>query len=266
MKEDVNKFLDDKGRIKIWPTKRDKKALVLEYLAEKFEFEKNYSEKEVNSIIISWHTFEDYFLLRRELIEQKLLLRTKDGSSYWKASLKDKYIYKLDNNDEIIIRQFSNKDSISEITHLLHRAYKVLGDMGLKYLATHQSEEVTLNRIKEAYATFIAIYNNRIVGTISLYGPKYNDIGKWYSQSFVAKFGQFAVEPKLQKYGIGSKMLEIIEEKAKEIEGVTEIALDTAESAEHLIAYYSKKGYRDVELIKWDVTNYRSRVLSKKLS
>lgn len=80
----IERFLDDKGRIKIWPAKKDLKAEILSYLASKFEYNYVYNEKEVNSIINEWHTFEDYFLLRRGLIDYKLLFREKDGSKYWR--------------------------------------------------------------------------------------------------------------------------------------------------------------------------------------
>ena len=80
----LNKFLDEEGKIKRWPKQKDYKRLVLEYLASRFEYNRKYSEKEVNAIIQQWHTFEDYFLLRRELIESRLMLRTRSGSEYWR--------------------------------------------------------------------------------------------------------------------------------------------------------------------------------------
>ncbi len=48
-------------------------------------------------------------------------------------------------------------------------------------------------------------------------------------------------------------------------EGACEIALDTSEHAHHLISMYQNRGYRFVEYAQWDVTNYRSVVLSKTL-
>lgn len=82
--EDVKKFLDKDGKIKTWPAKMNSKLEVLKYLASKFECDINYKEKEVNDLIEKWHTFGDYFLLRRGMIENKLLLRTTDGSKYWR--------------------------------------------------------------------------------------------------------------------------------------------------------------------------------------
>ncbi len=77
-------FLDNQGKIKHLPSKGQAKRAVLAYLAEKFVYDRSYTEKEVNSIIDQWHTFGDYFVLRRELIDHKLLCRTNDGVKYWR--------------------------------------------------------------------------------------------------------------------------------------------------------------------------------------
>jgi hypothetical protein len=82
--EIIEKFLDEKGKIKIWPAKKDAKIEILKYLSTKFEYEIFYSEKEINAIIENWHSFNDYFLLRRGMVDYKLLCRTRDGSKYWK--------------------------------------------------------------------------------------------------------------------------------------------------------------------------------------
>ena len=84
MSDRIVRFLDGEGRIKIWPSKMDMKNEVLAYLADKFESGRVYCEKEINMTINAWHTFNDYFLLRRGLIDAKLLFRTRNGSSYWK--------------------------------------------------------------------------------------------------------------------------------------------------------------------------------------
>ncbi|MBS4535238.1 DUF2087 domain-containing protein [Clostridium sp. D2Q-14] len=78
------KFLDEQGRVTSWPAKRALKIEVLKYIAEKFEEDREYKEKEVNNIIDQWHTFGDYFMLRRGMIDYKFLLRKRDGSMYWR--------------------------------------------------------------------------------------------------------------------------------------------------------------------------------------
>ena len=82
--EKIDRFIDNEGRIKIWPKKKEVRVEILKYLVTKFQYDYLYSEKEVNSIIMKWHTFEDYFLLRRSLIDYKFLSRKKDGSEYWR--------------------------------------------------------------------------------------------------------------------------------------------------------------------------------------
>ena len=76
-------FLDDKGKIQQLPVPDRTKVPVLEYLAGKFEPGRDYSEKEVNKIIDTWHTFNDYFILRRLLVDYGFIGRVPDGSKYW---------------------------------------------------------------------------------------------------------------------------------------------------------------------------------------
>lgn len=85
MSDDINRFLDEEGRIKSWPAKRILKSEVLRYLSDKFEYGQDYTEKEVNHIISNWHTFNDFFLLRRGLIELGFFSRTENGSKYWRV-------------------------------------------------------------------------------------------------------------------------------------------------------------------------------------
>ena len=84
MTQGIERFLDEEGRLKQWPAKQAMKAEACKYLAEKFAFDTDYTEQEVNAIVASWHTFGDYFLLRRALVENGDLCRKPDGSRYWK--------------------------------------------------------------------------------------------------------------------------------------------------------------------------------------
>ena len=88
-KEEVMRFLDEEGKIRVYPSKRKKKIYVLEFLIEKFEMNRKYSEKEINEIIDNSHTFNDICILRRELIDNKLLGRERDGSVYWRIDKKN---------------------------------------------------------------------------------------------------------------------------------------------------------------------------------
>lgn len=84
---DINRFLDEKGRLKTWPAKKEMKIEALKHIATKFEIGRSYTEKEVNAIIELWHTFNDYFLIRRDLVDYHFLSRTRNGSAYWKEEI-----------------------------------------------------------------------------------------------------------------------------------------------------------------------------------
>lgn len=167
------------------------------------------------------------------------------------------------NLSDITIRPISEKDSIDELTELLHRSYKQLADMGLKFVATHQDSEITSRRISRGNC-FIAEYQSQIIGTVCLYLPGTVDKFEWYRTDGVALFGQFAVEPDCQDEGIGTLMVKHLEEFACK-NRMAELCLDTAESAEHLIDWSKKLGYRFRDYVDWDATNYRSVILSKNL-
>ena len=81
--KELKRFQDDQGRITLFPSKTRNKIIALLYLSTKFKQEIIYSEKEVNDIIEQHHTFQNKWLLRRELVDRGFLQRKKDGSAYW---------------------------------------------------------------------------------------------------------------------------------------------------------------------------------------
>jgi len=164
---------------------------------------------------------------------------------------------------DVTIRPLKPEDSIEELTLLLHRAYKRLADMGLNYLATYQDSATTQKRVDRGQC-FVAVYNGRIIGTINFYNSDAIGGSAWLERDDVAEFGQFGIEPKYQKCGLGSHMVAFVENHAREL-GVKELALNTSENAGHLIAWYEKLGYRFIEYVDWAITNYRSVVMSKTL-
>lgn len=163
----------------------------------------------------------------------------------------------------ILIRPLQPSDSLAALTTLLHEAYERLARMGLQYMATHQTEATTRERIAQA-TCLVAVLDGRICGTILFRCSKQTAGCPWYDRPEVASLGQFAVDPAIQAQGIGLRLLKAVESLAA-ASGCREIALDTAEPAVHLIEWYSRMGYRFVEYAQWSHTNYRSVILSKTL-
>jgi len=81
---DLRRYVDEAGRVVVWPGKRKVVLLVLEYLAALFESGRFYSEKEVNQVL-SWYLIcLDYATVRRDLCDLRYLGRERDGSRYWR--------------------------------------------------------------------------------------------------------------------------------------------------------------------------------------
>jgi hypothetical protein len=81
---ELRRIFDDEGRLTMWPAKLKKKLLALEWIAEHFEFDREYTEREVNDLLNRLHTFEDWAILRRELYDRRFFGRESDGSRYWR--------------------------------------------------------------------------------------------------------------------------------------------------------------------------------------
>ncbi len=198
----------------------------------------------------------------------------------------------------VVVRRLRPADSLTELTHLLHRAYAKQVKLGLHALASHQTPEITRKRVGKGEC-FVAVASeplastspersdgsglvpggadilsarsgsDRLVGTIMFQEPSWGGGGgapesgpRWFRRPDVCNFSQFAVEPALQSAGIGRLLLDAVERRAREL-GMAELALSTAEPDTDLVAYYRRRGFREVERFDWGVTNYTSLIMSK---
>jgi GNAT superfamily N-acetyltransferase len=169
----------------------------------------------------------------------------------------------LSDGPTLLIRPIAPIDSLDELTDLLHRAYRPLADMGFRFVATHQTPDVTAKRIAGAHC-WVVTQGPRLAGTITLSEPdrKRDSPCDYYRRPGVWTCNQLAVDPPLQRRGVGGALMDLVETAAAQ-SGASEIALDTAEGAAHLIRSYQSRGYRQVGHVRWSSTNYRSVILSK---
>ncbi len=75
-------FFDANGQIVRLPAREKGKIIVMTILAKAFEAGKEYTEKEVNEILMA-RCPKEYVLMRRYLIDYGILERTRDCSRYW---------------------------------------------------------------------------------------------------------------------------------------------------------------------------------------
>ena len=69
------------GKLKAIPAQQKKKRVILEVIAQTFEYDRIYSEREVNIIIADFH--DDFCTIRRDMISEHLLER--DAKGYWRV-------------------------------------------------------------------------------------------------------------------------------------------------------------------------------------
>lgn len=78
----LRNFLDSNGKLTAFPAKRKMKLYALLYLSQKIPADTDLSEREINDILLDWHTFADPATLRRELYDYRFLDRSRDGKVY----------------------------------------------------------------------------------------------------------------------------------------------------------------------------------------
>ena len=89
--EDVRKvlknFLNTDGSLKQIPPQGNKLLIILNFIVDAFAFDTNYTEKEVNAVLIERMNpiFKDYAIIRRELYDNGYLDREPNGSRYWRT-------------------------------------------------------------------------------------------------------------------------------------------------------------------------------------
>jgi hypothetical protein len=74
-------FLVD-GRLIRWPAKYSRQLVAAQWLADQLDPDAILSERELNERLNELHTFSDAAMLRRYLVDLRLLDRSADGSRY----------------------------------------------------------------------------------------------------------------------------------------------------------------------------------------
>jgi len=78
----LRNFLNADGKLTAFPAKRKMKLYALLYLVQKIPADTDFTEREINDILLDWHAFADPATLRRELYDYRFLDRSRDGKVY----------------------------------------------------------------------------------------------------------------------------------------------------------------------------------------
>lgn len=80
--EKAARHFDAKGRLQRWPARESQAVLCLFVLWSRIPAGVSFTEREISELLDEWHTFGDYALLRRALVDYGLMSRTVDGRKY----------------------------------------------------------------------------------------------------------------------------------------------------------------------------------------
>ena len=83
----LRNFLNADGKLISFPAKRKMKLYALLYLSQNIPADTDFTEREINDILLTWHTFADPATLRRELYDYGFLDRRRDGKVYRLAQM-----------------------------------------------------------------------------------------------------------------------------------------------------------------------------------
>jgi ribosomal protein S18 acetylase RimI-like enzyme len=144
---------------------------------------------------------------------------------------------------------------LAPLLSLVHRAYAANKALGFNFYGTRETIE-DIRKDFEAGAVWKLVEGTRLSGTIRL--QEYPD------QPGVLYINRMCVEPGIQKRGLGKSMVEFAESEARR-RGLRGLRLDTAKPFERLVGWYLKLGFEIIGETQWDVTNYRSVIMEKRL-
>ncbi|MCA8914631.1 MAG: GNAT family N-acetyltransferase [Planctomycetes bacterium] len=165
--------------------------------------------------------------------------------------------------DDVHIRKLRAEDSLDQLTLLLNRAYQRLVDLGFNYTASYQDVQTTAERIQHGEC-YVAVLDGRIVGTVNVELTGRTNPPWVRGRRDVAYASQLGVDPDVRHRGLGAKLMDVAEERARQA-GFKYIAGDTSEGADYLLKFYGGRGYEVMAHHQWEGKTYRSVVLVKKL-
>ncbi len=132
--------------------------------------------------------------------------------------------------------------TFDEIHELLWNANQKNRDDGFVLSTSEMSGDQLKNRIGTDGHCFVALIDNKLVGTLSL---RYLYRNSWFAKGKIADYMLAGVHPDFQGKHINTALSELAFETASK-DGYDAIELDTAENNTHAIEVYKHLGFKKV--------------------
>lgn len=162
-------------------------------------------------------------------------------------------------------RRYRSEDAV-ELTALLNGAYRGLQEMGLNFTAATQDVETTRQRVAEGVC-WVVEHDGRVSATMTMSVPPPEDIRSLSEHAHQSDTGwlcQVAVGPELRGRAVAKTLFDVACAWATSHD-ITRIGLDTAAPAAHLVAMYTRWGFKHVEDVHFPGKSYDSAVMTRNL-
>ena len=164
----------------------------------------------------------------------------------------------------VTVRPLDSKDSIQELTELLHLAFKLDEQQPYEYPMAKQNEETTRMHVK-CGDCWIADVEGRLTGVGLVWPPEKNVHRRWYRRWYrprqTAYLRLLAVHPDFQGMGVGTMLLDHCEQSAVKM-SAWELAGSSPVGSRQL-SLYKRRGYRIFRYISFSDLNYHSVAFAK---
>ncbi|OMI24943.1 GNAT family N-acetyltransferase [Bacillus haynesii] len=135
--------------------------------------------------------------------------------------------------------RMADESDAKELLALTERAYEQIRRLGIHFAAAHADLDLVLNNIRKN-ACYVMEEDGRVIATISIRMPWGQQPGPYG----VPHIWWFAVDPASGKKGVGSELLEWLEQTIlRDSLKVPFVSLGTADKHPWLIDMYERKGY-----------------------
>jgi hypothetical protein len=84
----IVRLFNDEGYLTHWPKKYSERVICLWVMWSRISAKKSYTECEISELLEQQHLFEDHALLRRQLVDHRLMTRTPDGREYRRVEVR----------------------------------------------------------------------------------------------------------------------------------------------------------------------------------
>lgn len=239
---DLHPFLDPEGRLTAWPAKPKKQLLALQFLAEKLEWDRLYSEREISDLLTTFHTFKDAALLRRELYTKHFLDRKTDGSAYWKTERQLPEIWKT---ERLMVRNAMEGD-LAELRKVYDEcAYigELTGyhdDAPDPMLAEFRRELLPPNGKKELHrlqTIFASGTQDVIAYLISYHG---------FTDHETFWIAAFAVRPAFQRQKFGQEVIGSLTKQVEELGSYAKMGIAVGVGNDPAMKFWSGCGFTEI--------------------